>query len=258
MKISAFLFAALLTASLHAGDWHNIDEEHKLGGRKLSDGYLLGKTVLVCRDASFAENMQTIWDSFKTKQFILIGAYDSVPEGVTYPVYRGAGIEYAPQTPIYLVNAAGRVAYKGRDDRNATQALVMALTDAQAPKNITQYKLYLDHEIALLPAHAYLRFKDFKKRFPAEAKAYAEKEKAISSLPYIKEVADLVHFAEQAKDPKLFGAKDKAKQAKYVKIVKSAATDRKYLSLKEKVTDDRLLQEVKNSIADIKLTAANL
>ena len=258
MKRFAILLACLVVGVLKADQWHNIDEESKLGGRKLSEGYLLGKTVLVCKDRSMAGSMQSIWESFRTKPFILIGAFDSVPEGVTFPVYRGAGIEFAPAAPIYVVNAAGRVVYKGNDDRYATQAVVMALTDQISPKNGLQMRMFLDHELAFLPAHAYLRFADLKKRFPAVAQMYAAKEKELKAMAYIQEVAELVTFAAKAKDPKIFGAKEKGKQAQYVRLVKKAANDPKYLSLKEKVTEERLLQEVKNSIADIKFTAAEL
>ena len=43
------LFAALAAATALAVDWRNLDEEHHLGGRKTSKGYLRGKVVLVDR-----------------------------------------------------------------------------------------------------------------------------------------------------------------------------------------------------------------
>lgn len=281
MRDRWILLAAVAAVAFDVGavGWRNLDADHHICGRKASEGYLKGKVVLVDRWGSkcppcraMLPQIEQIWQSFKTKQFVVLGGHcrgwgspDEVKRvaegaGVTYPVYEDAGLaEGEPQFDgipfLYVVDETGRVVYKGRNERNATQAIVSALTDMDAPRDIRQWKRFLDFEIAELPGRATLRLAEFKKKFPAEAKAYAAAEKELSKLPNIKKLAELVEFAKKAKDMRAFGDKQKDKKQKFAKMLSSALS--KYSGLKDSA-DPRMAQEAKNAIADIIWTQAAL
>ena len=147
------LFCPIL---LNAGVWLNLDETHHYSGPTLTEKDLEGKVVLVdnwgvncppCRAS--LPRIQQIWESFKTKPFVLIGSHcqgraeDKVKELVeenklTYPMYERVGLaEGAPEFRaipfIYVVNHRGRVVYSGHSDREATEALVTAIADVGQP-----------------------------------------------------------------------------------------------------------------------------
>lgn len=281
MRARCFFIAAAAAVVLDAGavGWRNLDELHHVCGRKASEGYLKGKVVLVdrwgaqcppCR--AMLPQIEQIWQSFKTKPFVVIGGHcegwgsaDEVKRvaegaGLTYPVYEGAGLaEDEPQFDgipfLYVVDETGRVVYKGRSERTATQAIVTALTDMDAPRDLRQWKRFLDFEIVELPGRAKLRLAEFKKKFPAEAKAYADAEKDLLKVPDIKKLAELVDFARKAKDMRAFSEKQKDKKAAFARKLANAIT--KYSGLKDSA-DPRVAQEAKNAIADIVWTKASL
>ena len=247
------LLAVTFAVSAFGGVWRNLDDENRLGGRKTSEGYLLGKVVLVCKDAEQMSRMETVWQSFKSKPFVLIGA-GKKNAACTFPMYSGAGLAAdEPDTPFYVVGETGKVVYKGADDRAAVEAVVTALTDMEAPRSLGQWKALLDFELEKLPAHAYLRFSAFKKKFPAAAKEYDEKIRNLRAVKDVDKVAKLVNLAKQAKDMREFGPKKKALQAKFVKNVKGSIAA--YAELKD-CEDPRLAQEAKNSLADLQWTYA--
>lgn len=273
------LFAAALSLSAGAVDWRNLDEEHHLAGRKTSKGYLRGKVVLVDRwgvkcppCVRLLPRLEEIWQSFKTKPFVLLGGHcpgwgdaEGVKafaraNGLTYPIYEDAGLA-ALEPPfdaipfLYVVDETGKVVYQGRDERTATQAIVTALTDMEAPRNLAQWKRFLDFELEYLPGKAYLRLAEFKKKFPAEAKAYAEKEKELKAIPDVKKLAELVDFARKAKDMRTFDAKQQTKRKRYEKLVTDALASAKHKTLLES-ENPFVVQEAKNALADLKWTAA--
>lgn len=272
MKKTFCLLLAFAAASAF-GDvgWRNLDNEHHLAGRKASAGYLQGKVVLVCRwsvaDGALLARLEDVWDGFKAKQFVLLGSPNAAGEAdakdareavaaakVTFPVYADAGItnrepRVAGGLTIYVVDETGLVVYRGKDERMATQAVVQTLTDMESPKNADQWRKMIDYELENLPAHAYNRLIDFKKRFPKEARDYAARQKKLAALPNVKDVATLVAFAKRAKDAPVFGPREKAKARKYQSLVNG--TLEKCAPLKE-VSDPRLQQEAKNSLADLK------
>lgn len=161
-KIVFAALAAALAASVDgAGRWRGLDESNWYSGPKLTEESLAGKVVLVdewgvncppCK--ALLPRMQSIWDSFKHKPFVLLGSHrqgrapDKVKELVqanklTYPIYdfaglasdepdNGGGIPY-----MYVVNHRGKVVYSGRSDREATEALVNALGEIGAPPSLT-------------------------------------------------------------------------------------------------------------------------
>ena len=267
-----------MAASLvQAVEWKNVDAEHYLGGRKASAGYLQGKVVLVdrwgahcppCR--ALLPRVEEIWQSFKTKPLVVLGGHckgwgsaDEVIELITehkltYPIYEDAALavgepKFDAIPFLYVVDETGKVVYLGRDERNATQAIVTALTDMEAPKNVAQWKRFLDYELEHLPCRGYLRLRDFRKKFPKEAKEYEAKARELAAIPDLKKAAELIEFAKKAKDPPVFGPKDKAKKAKYEKLVKDEID--KCESLKAH-PDPRVAQEAKNALADLKWTQA--
>ena len=268
MRILLLLLTVWSLSASAAVAWRNLDAAHALGGRKASVGYLQGKVVLVARwnagdpaSRALTERLEEIWQGFKNKQLVVLGAptgngaVQTSAEGnaLSFPVYADAGLgqgePLADRLPfLYAVDETGRVVYLGHDDRIATQAIVTALTDMEAPKNLKQWKRFLDFELANLPAHAYNRLSDFKKKFPKAAAAYAGQERELARIPDVKKVAELVAFAKRAKDAPTVGPQGSQKKAKYQGLVRSALKG--CAPLKE-TSDPRLVQEAKNSLADL-------
>ena len=277
--MKAFLFGliAFAVAGVEAVEWKNVDADHHLGGRKASAGYLQGKVVLVdrwgarcppCR--ALLPRVEDVWQSFKTKPFVVLGGHckgwgtaDEVAELIsehklTYSVYEDAGLatgepKFDAIPFLYVVDETGKVVYLGRDERTATQAIVTALTDMEAPKNVAQWKRFLDYELEYLPCRGYLRLKEFRKKFPQESKEYESKARELLAIKDLKKAADLVEFAKKAKDPPVFGPKDKAKKAKYEKLVNDMVGKGEAFKFHP---DPRVAQEAKNALADLKWTQA--
>ena len=269
---------SLVIATAEAAEWRNVDAEHYLAGRKASSGYLQDKVVLAVRwgakDAAGKDLLvraEELWTSFKSKSFVVLGGHVgsggdaeaakavAAAAKVSFPVYADAGLATNEpafvETPfIYVVDATGKFIYRGADDRLATQAIVQALTDAEAPRSLKQWRRYLGYEFAHLPAHAYLRLKAFKEKYPKEANEYLPQAKELVKLDGLKKVADLVDFARRAKDAPKFGPKEKAKREKYEALVRGVIESCAPLKT---VADPRLAQEAKNALADLKWTEAN-
>jgi len=277
MRRIAFAVFLLVSGMAGAVEWKNVDAAHHLGGRKASGGYLQGKVVLDCRwsptvasSREMLQRLEGIWRSFKTKPFVVLGgsceetgtmeeAKGLVAESrVTFPVYAGAalggGEPAFTETPfLYVVDETGKVVYLGKEDRNATQAIVMALTDMESPRDLKQWRRFLDFELEVLPGRAYLRADEFRKKYPAEAKTYLAKFKELTSIPDVRKLAEFVAFARKAKDMQAFDAKAEAKKRAFAKTVRDAIS--KYASLAE-AEDPRVAQEAKNALADLKWTLA--
>lgn len=278
-RLLVSFLSVLVAASALAVDWRNLDEAHHLAGRKASTGYLRGKVVLVdrwgvncppCR--RMLPRMEEIWQSFKTKPFVVLGGHCAgwgdaagvkalaAEHGLTYPIYEDAGL--AEQEPrfdaipfLYVVDETGKIVYRGHDERAATQAIVMALTDMESPRDLAQWKRFLDFEVEYLPGKAYLRLAEFKKKFPAEAKTYAAKEREIRAIPDVRKLAELVDFARKAKDMRKFGEKQQGQRRRYEQLVRDALSSAKYKPLLESA-NPFVVQEAKNAFADLKWTAA--
>ena len=269
--------AVCLAGALQAVEWKNVDADHYRGGRKASSGYLQGKVVLVdrwgvgcppCR--ALLPRVEALWKSFKSKPFVVLGGHcagwgdaEGIKKlidqnGLTYPMYEDAGLAQGEPSfnaiPfLYVVDETGRVVSSGHDERDATQAVVTALTDMESPRSIDQWRRFLDYEIDNLPGRAYLRLKEFNKKHPAEAKEYVPKAKALLSLPKIKDLADLVALAKECKDSALKTPNEKRQFPAKIK-----AALRKYSPLAKNLSDPRMVQEAKNSLADLKWAQADL
>ncbi|MBO7721866.1 MAG: hypothetical protein J6T01_05625 [Kiritimatiellae bacterium] len=271
-KFQLFLAAAAVATFSHAAEWRNVDRDHHLGGRMASAGYLQGKVVLVCKwsanegGGAMMSRLEEVWRGFKTKQFVVLGGHvgtvgdeaRKIAAGVTFPVYREAGIStnepVSAELPfLYVVDETGRLVYLGLNDRSATRAVVTALTDAEAPKNLAQWKRFLDYELDHLPCRAFLRMKDFAKQYPKEAKAYKDRVTKLAAVPDVRKVADLVEFAKRAKDPPRFGPKETVKRRRYEKLVKDVIDKCEPM---KNAADPRVAQEAKNALADLKWTQA--
>jgi len=256
--------------------WKNLDKEHRLGGRMVSDGYLRGKVVLVnrwgCDSAACCEllpQLEEIWDSFKSKPFVLLGGHckgcgdvekaKSLVEEkrLTYPVYEDAGLAAnepaLPAVPhFYLVDETGEVRYRGKDERLATERLVMLLTDMEAPKNVQMWERFLDYELKALPGRGFIRLAEFRKKFPNDAKKYDEDYKRLKNDEEVQKLVKLVAFAKLAKD---FDPKNKATKGKVTKSRIDTAI-KTFDALKDS-KDEAVAQEAKNALADLTWAKVN-
>ena len=270
-----FLAAALVvTSACAAAQWRNLSEECHLGGRRASSGYLRGKAVMVYRwrasssaSSAMLPRIEQIWQSFKTKPFVVIGSHTGGDDGgarsainenqISFPIYRDAGITenepFSEKLPfIYVVDGSGKVVYRGRDERTATQACVMAIADSESPRNLSQWRRFLEYELDNLPGRAYLRVLDFRKAFPVESREYDGRARELADIPQVKRLAELVKCARELKDCGLATPADRRRHSE-----KIAAAIRRYSSLVSH-PDPRVVQEAKNSIADLKWTQAAL
>ena len=255
--LACLAMGALLAFPALAVDWQNLDEEHYLGGRKCSVGYLQGKVTLVCPNVTLANRMEEVWTSFKMKPFVLIGAYEKAPKTASYPVYRGVTIpDKAGESPLYVVDGTGKVSYYGSDERRATEVVVMLLTDMASPKSDAQWRKFLDYEFATLPGHASLRYAEYKKKFPEAAKDYVPKFAEIAKIPDLKKLADLVKFAKSVKDLRAIDPK-KARMVKSRLAGKIDEAVKKFAPLKES-ENPLVVQEAKNALADLAWARAAL
>jgi len=275
MRYVFFALFLFVSGIVGAVEWKCLDAEHHLAGRKASEGYLRGKVVLVCRWNSDDEGsremlmrLEDVWQSFKTKPFVVlgsscsdVGAAEKVAAATcTFPVYAGAALGVGEpkfkKTPfLYVTDETGKVVYLGRNDRNATQAIVMALTDLESPRDLKQWKRFLDFELETLPGRAYLRVDEFRKKHPAAAKDYEVKFKELLAIPDVRKLSELVAFARKAKDMQTFDASKVVQKQKFKKMIENAIL--KYGPLVES-KDPRVVQEAKNALADLKWTLAAL
>jgi hypothetical protein len=211
--------------------------------------------------------LESVWQGFKTKPFVVVGAHVSKDDeaakaavaagGVSFPVYRDArlasGEPFSDSLPfLYVVDISGKIVYRGRNDRIATQACVMAIADGESPRNLGQWRRYLDYELENLPGRAYLRVLDFRKAFPAEAREYDEKARELAGIPEVKRIAELVKASRELKDCSFKTENDRRRHAERIDTVL-----RRYSRLTTH-SDSRVAQEAKNAIADLKWTKASL
>ena len=131
-------------AAFTDGNWYS--------GRKLTEVDLKGKVVLFYvwnaedgKSASLLKRIQKIWDSYKTKPFVVVASHRGGRSqkaakilngaGITFSAYDNAGAAAEPKTIpempfIYIVNHKGGLIYRGNSEREATAKAVSAITDA--------------------------------------------------------------------------------------------------------------------------------
>ena len=243
--------------SAFAVEWENVDDAHYIAGRKCSSGYMRGKVVLVCSDKSLVLRMEDVWTSYKSKPFVLIGDYPKRPKSTSYPVYDGIKLggdaKIRKGTPLYVVDAVGRVRYKGMDERKATEVVVTLLTDLEAPKNEIDAATYLKFELANLPAQACIRYHELKKQYPEVAKAHQVEYVEIAKNPEIRKLVELVKFAKSVKDRSL----DQKQGGNSRLVAEINGYIKKCAALKES-EDENIAQEAKNALADLAWAKATL
>jgi len=267
--------------------WENVGADRRIGGRMISEGYLRGKVVLVDRrdygdpsQKAEIEQLQTLWTTYKTKPFILLGSHngkspakkaESVMKklGVTYPVYDDAYLQRLDPTDEEKLaiaklrdDAAPRVCvmdstcrrklYSGRDVREATGVVGSAIIGASTPINASQYQFLLEWEVENTPGRALLRLKEFRERFPSEAAGFDAAWKRLSGNAEVKKLAKLVELSRQVKDRDMA---DRKAQKVTPDILEKAME--KYDSLKQS-EDPAVAQEAKNALADMKWSAAEI
>jgi hypothetical protein len=250
--------------------WSGLSPENHLGGRKVSEGYLQGKVVFVQRwrgddpaSLNALSRMERVWTSYKTKPFVLLGSHVAGAGAVamaekalsgaalTYPVYGAAelkdGAPLSEKIPYYyVVDAVGRVVFRGADERLAEMALVNALTNLASPPNVAYWKRLIDYERDVLPGRAYVHLQEFRKAFPAEAKAYEEDYRRLRADETVQKLARLEVFSRHAKD---FDPRSKPFELRKM-LSKIGRTLSAYSDLK-KVPDAIKAQEAKNCLADL-------
>ena len=256
-------------------EWKNIDPAHHLGGRMASPGYLRGKVVMVdCRDYSkpsaieAAKQMQALWDTFKSKPFVLVGSHrfgDSevakrrIKElGITYPVYAGAAL--AENEPgdgwqgefIYAIEPIGRRILYTDEYKKATGKVGNAIMAVRVHDSPAQYRYFLDWELVVLPGQAYNTMLDFKKAYPNEFAAdYAAKFKEFEANEAIVELAKLENICRQGRDY------DSATGGGRLTPERVDLVIEKFSHLKQNA-NPYIVQEAKNCLADLKWLKATL
>lgn len=271
--VSSLVLATMVT-------WTGVDTESHLGGRKVSQGYLQGKVVLVYKwDKEHAEHLsrlQEVWESFRSKQFMLVGSYrgESAAEGreglkalvkkagVTFAVYDGAGVEGEVPNVIYVLDGTGACVWRGSDERLAEEAVVKAITNLAYPADIGYYKRLLRKEKDTLKGRTWNHLKELEKRMikdkkfaktvtAEDKKEFAAMKKELKANKDIEKLGNLVEFARIARDynPKARKQKVRIDKSKINATIKAG-------EVLLKSEDPVVVQEVKNSLADLKMAAA--
>lgn len=119
--------------------------------KRVSDSDCRGKIVLVCvwnadvqDSVDVLPRIQQLAEGFSDKPLVVVLSHRGASaekakaalskSGVTLPACEAAGLANEPHAPgsypfIYVVDHKGKVRYRGRSDRPATEALVNAFTD---------------------------------------------------------------------------------------------------------------------------------
>lgn len=141
--------AKTVKASAKTEGWVGLEAENWYAGRKLSARDLRGKVVLVYEFSEESQDsvdllprIEQAWTGFRHQPFVVLGSHRGgrsgevkklvKAAGVTFSVYEGAGFANEPRTIrypfLYVVDAAGKVVYRGRSDCDATEAFVTAFS----------------------------------------------------------------------------------------------------------------------------------
>jgi len=184
---------------------------------------MVGKAVMVCRWGSnsqpsceFLANLEQTWKCYRAKPFVLIGSHQSScgsadaakafaeQNKLTFPVY--ADVELAEGAPadggvpfFYFVDETGNVTHQGCDEHKMSVFLAELLAEIEVPKDVEQWKRFLDFELKTIPGRGFLRLEAFRKKCPAESKAYEAEYKRLKNTE-VKKLAALVDFAKQVRE----------------------------------------------------------
>lgn len=275
----ASAFTSFSASAARPVEWENLDREHHLAGRMASPGYLRGKVVCVdCRDygdkggVESMRGMEEAWQAFKMKQFVMLGAHhgDAGAKkiarmakglGLTYPIYRDAGIVSLREQGeadarktgfVYVVGPTGRMLYRGMDERRAFGVVASAIMEMRSPQTPSQWRHYIDFDIDVLPGRAVIELEEFRRAFPKEAQAYNDVWKRLLADEDIRRVAKLERLTRQAKDYDFRDTGARRLSDEKVRLAIDAFSDLKTSG------NPAVAQEAKNCIAELTWTAARL
>lgn len=159
MKKVLLLTVVSVALSVNAVSWKGLGESNWYAGPKITEADLAGKVVMVDKWGVFCPpcrallpKMQEVWQSFKGKNFVLIGGHcqgrqDAKVQALvkanklTFPIYEGAGLaENEPSFKgipfLYVVNHRGKVVYSGHNHNMAMQAAQEAILALALPPTL--------------------------------------------------------------------------------------------------------------------------
>jgi hypothetical protein len=269
------VFAALSPTFLFGSEWRNLDDEHRLGGRKCSSDYLVGKVVLVCSWSLADKNldakltrMQELWESFKSKNFVLLGSCRLESESerekakkkikslnLTFPQYESVTNESLPPVEVRpemsVMDAFGELVYSGNSDRRASELFIERISYYDTPINKEELKSVFDFEFNEKPARALIRFAAVKKDkiFSKDKELINELEKKADELKKIKNIQELVSLVTVSLKHKDCSYKNKTELSRASGNIESAIKKYSYL----KNSDNKeVAREAKGALADLK------
>lgn len=250
-------------------EWNNLVPAKRIGGRMVSSGFLRGKIVMVdCRDYSKASSvqklreLQEIWDSFKTKPFVLVASHrggdiDVVKRrleelSITLPVYHEAAL--AKNEPgggwkgefTYIIGMTGRTLYYGLDLRRARAVIGSAVISSRIHTKASVFAHYAEWELSILPGRALNTLREFKETFPNEARVFSAELSKLEANEDIVKLAQLERIARQALDYDPAARKGK----KPLTAERVGLLIDFYLPLKTN-SNERISQEAKNCLAEL-------
>lgn len=129
--------------------WRALEDCNRYSGPKIAGRELRGKVVLVyvwnIEDPDSAKalpRIEQIWQSFKHRKFAVLASHRggrsdrvkriAAQKKLSFPFYEEAGFAKEPKVAsyplIYVVDSKGKVVYRGKSDRSATEAVVDAFS----------------------------------------------------------------------------------------------------------------------------------
>lgn len=287
MRIINFLLAFLLCAataiSLNGAERKTVElntfgEENHIGGRMASNGYLLGKVLVIdCRDYSNPDvcddvlKLEELWSAYKYKNFIVIGSHcgegsaEKARENIehwklTYPVYERVyapnpkAPEREPKRHLYVFDSTHQAClYAGNEYVKAMGISGKAISSSSAPTTLKQWKFIIDAERNVLPGSTFLRLKEFRLQFAEEAEMlYGDLWKEYKNDKEIVKLSKLVELSFNIKNC----SPDDPKYKKLSQRTVQSAI-KKYEDLKNS-KNPNIVQEAKNAIADMMFVSAKL
>lgn len=159
MKKVLMLTVVFAVLAADAVSWKGLGESNWYSGPKITEADLAGKVVMVDKWGVFCPpcrallpRMQEVWQSFKGKNFMLIGGHcqgrrDSEVQALvkanklTFPIYEGAGLaENEPSFSgipfLYVVDHRGKVVYSGHNHNMALEAAQAAILALDLPPTL--------------------------------------------------------------------------------------------------------------------------
>lgn len=131
------------------GGWRALEGDNRYSGPKIAGKDLKGKVVLVyvwniddLDSVKMLPRIEQIWQSFKHKKFAVLASHRggksdrvknvAAQKKLTFSFYEDAGLaderKVTAYPLIYVVDPKGKIVYRGKSDRSATEAVVNAFS----------------------------------------------------------------------------------------------------------------------------------